>query len=152
MDKLIHEEIQSYYNIYSKIGEVYERLAKLHNLTSTSLFVLYVIHQYPDKCTQRFISKQLSLPKQTVNTVLNFFEKSGYITKKVMSTDKRNKTISLTKKGAQYADLILKDLFYLEEKAFKSMSPESRAGMIQGEQIYLEKITEVIEYLDNKKL
>lgn len=103
----IKENIRSYYDVYFGIGVIYERLAKAHGLTPSSLFVFYMVHEYPVQCTQHFIYEKLFYPKQTVNTILDSFEKKGYISKKISSYDKRNKNSLLTEAGQKYADSIL---------------------------------------------
>lgn len=144
----IKEALNSYYEVYFSIGAIYEKLAKMHGLTSSSLFVLYMIQEYPDQCTQRFICEKLLYPKQTVNTILDSFEKKGYILKKVANYDKRNKHISLTESGQKYADSILSDMFRLEETAFMNMGAQERKAMLHGENAFLEQLTMAFNSLE----
>lgn len=143
MEKAIRETVKNYYDVFFGIGALYERFAKSHELTSTSLFVLYVIHEYPDQCTQRFICEKLFYPKQTVNTVLNLFEKKGLIKREIASSDKRNKYIMLTDPGKDYAERILGSMLTLEEKAFLNMGEAKRVGMLEGERSFLEQLTKL---------
>ena len=137
----IRKTIKDYYDVYFGIGAIYEKLAKMHGLTSSSLFVLHMIQEYPDQCTQRFICEKLLYPKQTVNTILDSFEKKGYLSKKVADYDKRNKYIFLTESGQKYADSILSDMLHLEETAFLNMGADERKAMLHGESAFLEQLT-----------
>jgi len=103
----LREIIRTYYDVYFGFNAIYEKLAKMHGITASSLFVLYMIKEYPDQCTQRLICEKLCFPKQTVNTILDSFEKKGYILKKVSSYDKRNKNIFL-----QRLDRIIPKAFF----------------------------------------
>ncbi|MDF2986181.1 MAG: MarR family transcriptional regulator [Eubacterium sp.] len=141
----IKESIMSYYEVYFGIGAIYEKLAKAHGLTSSSLFVLHIIHEYPEQCTQHFICEKLLYPKQTVNTILDSFEKKGYILKKVSNYDKRNKTILLTEAGQKYADSILSNMLHLEEAAFMNMGADERKAMLNGERAFLDQLTRMLD-------
>ncbi len=137
----IKESIEDYYDVYFGMGAIYEKLAKMHGLSSISLFVLYMLQEYPDQCTQRFICEKLFYPKQTVNTILYSFEKKGYILKEIANYDKRNKHISLTESGQKYAGSILSDMIHIEETAFLNMGADERKAMLRGENAFLEQLT-----------
>ena len=143
----IRETIRSYYDVYFEINAIYERLAKMHRITASSLFVLNMIKEYPNLCTQRLICEKLCFPKQTVNTILDLFEKKGYILRKVASYDKRNKNILFTEAGQNYAESILSDMLYLEESAFSNMHPDERKAMIRGEHAFLNQLTHSLNNL-----
>lgn len=147
----IKETMKEYYEIYFNMGSIYEKLAKMHGLTSSSLFVLHLIYEHPSQCTQHFICERLLYPKQTVNTILNSFEKKGYLSKKVASYDKRNKNIFLTDLGQKYAEGILSDMFYLEEAAFSNIAADERKAMINGERALLEQMTQILDALEQSK-
>ncbi|MNZ79365.1 putative HTH-type transcriptional regulator [compost metagenome] len=151
MQHEVKEAIKNYYDVYFAVGAIYERLAKMHDLTSSSLFVLYLIQEYPDQCTQRFICEKLLYPKQTVNTILDSLEKKGYIFKQVAKHDKRNKNILLTEAGQKYADRILSDMLRLEETAFLNMNPDERNSMLRGERVFLEQLTLTLNTLEEAK-
>ena len=143
----IRETIRNYYDVYFGFNAIYEKLAKMHGITASSLFVLYMIKEYPDQCTQRLICEKLCFPKQTVNTILDSFEKKGYILKKISSYDKRNKNIFFTEAGQNYADSILSDMLYLEESAFSNMRLDERLAMLHGERAFLEQLTNALNTL-----
>ncbi|MFT4008105.1 MAG: MarR family transcriptional regulator [Lacrimispora sp.] len=146
----IREMLESYYDVYFGVDAVYEQFAKLHGLTSSSLFILTMIYQHPKECTQHFICDKLFYPKQTVNTILDSFEKKGYIFKEKNVQDKRNKNVYLTEAGQQYADVILSDMRYLEETALTNMRPEERTAMLQGEQAFLIQLTQALSTLNKQ--
>ncbi len=89
-------EMQPYYDIWFGLKHLYEQWAKRFDLTSHAMFVLYCIAQGEGRCTQKQICEQLLLPKQTVHTILNGFERKGWLVRQVMELDKRNKNLMLT--------------------------------------------------------
>lgn len=144
----IRDIIKEYYEIYFSIGAVYEKLAKIHGLTSSTLFVLYMIYKNQGQCTQRLICEKLFLPKQTVNTILDSFERKGYILRQVADFDKRNKYILLTESGKHYAESVLMDMFHMEETAFANMTTEERQAMLSGERAFLQQLTRSLNLLE----
>ena len=141
----IRKSIHSYYDVYFGIGAIYERFAKAHDITSTAMFVLFMVKEFSSACTQRFICDKLMYPKQTVNTILDAFEKQGYITKQIAPTDKRSKYILLTDAGHAYADRMIYDMQQLEETAFTGMRTDQRHGMRDGEQAFLEQLSRAMD-------
>lgn len=146
----IKESVRQYYEVYFEISAVYEKLAKMHGLTSASLFVLQEIYENQGQCTQRLICDRLLYPKQTVNTILNSFQKKGYILRQVADSDKRNKYIQLTESGIKYADTILAEMLYLEEESFFNMEEEERKSMINGERAFLNQLTQIMHSLEQR--
>lgn len=138
------ETIKKYYDIYFSIGQIYEELAKMHDITSTSLFVLYVIKEYPNECTQHLICEKLCYPKQTVNAILNSLEKKDFISKRISENDKRIKYIFFTELGKKYTNDILFDMEYLESMSFNGMNPSDRDAMISGELVFLEQLKKTL--------
>ena len=141
----INNHIKTYYQILFSTNAVYGKLAKKHGLTACSLFVLYVIHEYPEQCTQRLICEKLLYPKQTVNAILDSFEKKGYIKREAAHEDKRSKRIELTPTGKSYADSVLSDMFQLEENALLNLEPGLRKAMLQGELAFYGQLQKYIE-------
>ena len=144
----IREAIKSYYEVYFAISAIYEKLAKIHGLTSSSLFVLYMLYEYQGQCTQHFICEKLLYPKQTVNTILAAFANKGYISKAVAPADKRNKQIFLTETGKQYAGLVLAAMLHMEEVSFANMDAAKRNAMLNGERAFLQQLTQSLHSLE----
>lgn len=139
------DELKEYYRSYFEIGYVYDQWAQFNNITSNTLFVIYILFEFPDLCTQRFICNKLFLPKQTVNSILDTLENKGYISKKASPLDKREKVLSLTKTGVDYAHDILFALYQFEENAFASMDEKERKGMIEGNAAYCNQLSQQLE-------
>ena len=99
MNHRIKSEIQSYYEFWFGLNEIYERWAKAHGITSNTLFVIHTINEYPDRCTPSVLCKCLLLSKQTVNSILNRLERDGYISRHPSPSDGRCYSLALTGKG-----------------------------------------------------
>lgn len=141
----INQDIKNYYDVYWGINSIYENWAKNHGLTINSLFTLYLIYEYPEQCTLRFLCEKLLFPKQTINTILDSFEEKGYLIRETSASDKRSKNIMLTEAGGQYAANLLSDLLAFEQEAFLQMSSKEREGMINGNFAFYHHLKEALE-------
>ena len=148
MDNGIDEiriQIKKYYDAYFAVNAAYESWAKARGLTANALFVLYVIQEFSEQCTQKLICEKMLLPKQTVSAILETFEKKGYVRKETAASDKRNKYILFTESGRKYADEILTSLLHFEEKAFMGMVPEERAALVRGNLAFQEQLIHALK-------
>ncbi|WP_300369261.1 MarR family transcriptional regulator [Brachyspira sp.] len=120
-----NEDIKKYmdtiYDFWYTSNRFYYLWAKQYGITDLALFTLFIIYN-SEECVQNTITEKLSVPKQTVCSILYNFEKKGYIKKKINPKDKRNRLISLTKKGLSFAEPILKDLEKLDIGMIKCLS------------------------------
>lgn len=71
------EQLNRYYAVWRENNLVYEEWAKAHGLSETGLWVLRAIYYDKESCTQKKISEQWVIPKQTVNMILKDFEKKA---------------------------------------------------------------------------
>lgn len=145
MSDLIKKELQEYYECWFNTNAVYEKWAKKNGISYNTLFILYVIYNFPEECNQNFICQKLQLPKQTVNGILDTLEKNGQVSKEVSSKDKRNKMIKLTSQGKIYAKELLEKLYKLEESALKKIDSDVRKKMSDGNMQYFKFLQEEIE-------
>lgn len=128
----INQQIDSYYNSWFEINNIYHVWAKRHGMQETTLFVLYVINNTEPYCTQSQICSKLFLPKQTVSQILSGIEKDGYILKEPNTNDRRNKIIRFTERGTSFANSILEELKLAEIEAFNQMSQEQRRTVVES--------------------
>lgn len=132
--------MDSYYEYWFGMSAFYETWARKRGLTANGLFALYVIHENPAHCTQRLICEKLLLPKQTVNTILESFEKKGYVLKKVVEEDRRNKHLILTPSGQSYTDELLAELFCFEARALQNMQSAERTQLLESSHLFLKQL------------
>lgn len=127
-DKII-EQINTYYDFWFRINDIYRVWAQNRNTNETTVFILYVINTSTPYCTQNEIGNKLFLPKQTVSLALSGLEKKGYILREANPQDRRNKIVKFTEQGAQYANCILDELRTMELEAFSSIPQEERMAI-----------------------
>lgn len=124
------EQIDSYYESWFEINNIYSMWAKSHGIQDSTLFTLYIIKTSEPYCTQNKICSKLLLPKQTISVIISSLEKKGYVFREPNPEDRRNKIVRFTKTGENFADNILEKLKLAEIKAFSQISSEERSSII----------------------
>ena len=128
------------YEFMKKAGELTSRdqklyydFAKAHGIHYNTLGVLYTC--YVNKgCTQKRVTIEWYVPKQTVNTICKELISEGILEKRKSSGDHRESVISLTEKGEKFAEPIVEKLLEIESGVMKSLGDSEAA-------IFLEKYT-----------
>ena len=87
------------------------------------LFVLYALYAH-EPVTQKEIADSTGLSKQTVSTVMRALKAEGYVVLRAGETDRREKTVILTREGRRYASELLAPLERLEQRVFDIMGAE----------------------------
>lgn len=108
------EQIDRFYQTWRDATQVYEDWSKQRGITYNYVLTLCTLISNQEHCTQKMICEHWELPKQTVNTILKDFEKKGYVILANLPSDKRNKLISLTDRGREYAYEISTALYKLD--------------------------------------
>ena len=115
------EQLRIFYEVWRGCNDVYEEYAKMYGLTSNALFTLHSIYDHPQDCTQKLISQECFIPKQTVNMLLKDLEKRNLIRLVPMPADKRSKIIRLTAEGKRYIEEVIPELYKLELSVIDQM-------------------------------
>ena len=129
MKEKIASIIDIWYKEWFRNEQLYNGWARQHGLNYNELFTLYVLHK-TGGCTPSYIAQFLSIPKQTVNSLLGRLEKSGMIERLPLEEDKRSCLIRLTEAGSERAGSILRELQDIEYRVFSSFTEEELNMMI----------------------
>ena len=123
-DNILMEQLRIFYEVWRGCNDVYEEYAKMYGLTSNALFTLHSIYDHPQDCTQKLISQECFIPKQTVNMLLKDLEKRHLIELVPMPADKRSKIIRPTAEGQRYIEEVISELYKLELSVIDKMGME----------------------------
>ena len=122
-----NEELKKYVDIGNNFcyvsGRFYYKFAKQYGMSDIALYTLHLIYNSKE-CIQNDLADKLALPKQTICSILDNFENKGYIKREINPKDKRNRFVSLTKKGLEFAKPIIEDLENLDKSVLKCLSDE----------------------------
>lgn len=124
-----HEKI---WQVHLSISDFFSEYAASVGLTFSAFKVLGILYK-KKSCTQKDIMQLTYLPKQTVNAIINNFNKQGIIEEPVEAqNDKRNKVITFSEKGKIYADEIMHKIKKATYKALDNMGDINRVNLIKS--------------------
>lgn len=130
MNPEVRGQLQAFNEANSRMNGLYTKWAQKHNLNYSMFIVCYIIYM-EDTVTQKKISHDCEIPKQTVNNVITTLKQEAYIKLEPGNTDKREKKISFTEKGLQYATEMLRPIFKIEEQIVQKMGKERMKMLVE---------------------
>nr|WP_314565901.1 MarR family winged helix-turn-helix transcriptional regulator [uncultured Campylobacter sp.] len=110
-----------------KIGDIDKRIDMLiakTGLSYSEFAVLYTLAK-DGRSTQKKISEEWLIPKQTVFNVCKDFRQKGLVQPSEQSVDKRERAMSLTQKGRDAADPIVRASDELGERVFARLGEKN---------------------------
>lgn len=110
-----------------KIGDINKRIEMLiakTGLSYSEFAVLYTLAK-DGRSTQKKISEEWLIPKQTVFNVCKNFRQKGLVQIGEQSADKRERAMSLTQKGRDAADPIVRASDELGERVFARLGEKN---------------------------
>ena len=112
-----------------EFDSVYGPLAKSCGLSGTEYWALSLIHQGVE--TQREISQQLSLSRQTLNSAFKLLIRKGLIRLEPSKRDQRSKRAILTQEGHRFVEENILRVGRLEEEAWKTLTEEEQTMLVR---------------------
>lgn len=99
-------------------------------LTHTHFAVLYTLANAAEgQCTQKQISEEWYLPKQTVFNICKEYREKGWIEFHESPTDKRERILFLTDTGKAQAEPVLQATKIMSDKTFKAFGKQKTAQL-----------------------
>ena len=137
MDRDIFRELAvEYCRTWREVSDVYETCAKVVGMSYSSMFALNIIFDNPGTCTQKIISREMLLPKQTVNAIITGFLKQGLIELSELESDRRIKVIGLSERGRKFAEKIIPKIKSAESEAMSELGEERRTALLENAKRY----------------
>ena len=121
--------LETFRDVSMEFDHVYGLLAKSCGLSETEYWALILIHEGVE--TQREISEQLSLSRQTLNSAFKQLIRKGLIRLAPFEHDQRSKRALLTPEGQRFVETTIAQSRYLEEQAWKTLTREEQADLIR---------------------
>lgn len=134
----LKEQIDRYYQLSCSTTHLYESWAKQRGITYKYVLTICTLLSNQEHCTQKMICEQWGLPKQTVNTILKDLKRKEYVTFIDLPSDRRNKVISLTDSGREYANKISTELYNLDYYVVEKMGLDCMRELNENLALYLE--------------
>lgn len=127
--------VNDFYSSWTRGTALYVKWAASHGISYVEMSVLYAIVT-KGSVTQKSISENYGLPKQTVNRCIRHFEQESYLRLETSKQDKREKSIFLTEKGERFARSLLIPLFEIEAYICRNISSEKFIQAIETRELF----------------
>lgn len=130
----IRQQMEQLCACFCRQEELYGEWAKAHGMSCNEVMTLYAL-DLGRPCTQKQISQEWLIPKQTLNTIVKALERQGYVYFE-LQPGKREKLVRFTEAGRAYAREHLEELYQMEERAMETLSGDLRQAIIEGTQAF----------------
>jgi DNA-binding MarR family transcriptional regulator len=112
------------FGITHQLGMYHNRVLEPHGITGKQGLVLsYLLFNPAQQFTQRDLERKFNLRSSTINSVLNYLEKGGFLKRTVSDEDGRAKIVTATEKGNQMLEIILQLFQEESEMIIKGFTP-----------------------------
>lgn len=122
----IDENYIQYVASEKKIGELHHRIATLIGISDSVMWTLHCLCDEDTIHTQNSIAMKMGVPKQTINSAVNWLIKQGYIYMEQLPIARNNKQILLTEQGKAFCKKYIAPVVKAEEVAFDRLSKEEQ--------------------------
>ena len=134
MNPTCSKEMTEVNRLYKETESIYAKYAATHDISTTTLCVLYSLYTSEVPCTQTQLVEDWGIPMQTINSCLKALEKSGAVRLEYLEGSRKSKKVCLTEQGDSIAEKVIAPMIRSENEAFASLT--------QDEQQMLLKITQ----------
>lgn len=132
-----------YFELFGKalyhIDAIYAEFAKESGIPPTLIWILYALNDGRTH-TQKDICYDWSLPKSTVNTLIMDLKRKGYVDLIKVKGMRRDMEIVLTKKGQDFADIVLTDIYKKENEVFTKLDFNT--------EVFIDNLLKMEKYLE----
>ena len=122
---MFNEFFYKFGKLIYKIDYYYAEIAKRSGVKPNLMWILYALNDGKSH-SQKDISISWDIPITTINTIVKELNNDGYVDLIHIPGKRREMNIILTEKGKEYSKDILKDIYEIEEKVFKSLGEKVR--------------------------
>ena len=139
--------LESFRDASMEFDAVYGMLAKSCGLSGTEYWALILIHEGVE--TQREISEQLSLSRQTLNSAFKQLIRKGLIQLSPFEHDQRSKRAVLTQEGRRFVETTIVRTRRIEERAWQALTREEQAELIRLTRRFSSALRQSLNHPDN---
>lgn len=115
----------------NELDELYHNYAVSCGLSDTALWLLYIICDMGDRCTQSDVCDIWFHKRQSINSALKKLEAQGYLTLEAVPDNRKSKYIVLTDMGRKLAEKVITPLVSAEIDVLETFDEQERNMFVQ---------------------
>lgn len=143
----ISEFIQQITQLEKEMDAIYHSVAIKYRLSDSALWVLYMLTDSKEPCTQQDLCQQSYFPKQTVNSSVNRLAEDGFVRLETIPGTRNQKRILLTDAGKDLTKKTADRLREAEKKAYGKLTAEERGFYLEATRKITESLWEETQKL-----
>lgn len=131
--------------VYQEVGRLYYEISRGCGVSETAYWILVDIVIAGGSCPQGSIATCHSLSRQTVSSAMRSLVTRGLVTLERDENNRRSKIVTLTSEGRAFCEREVSPALQAEQRAFESLSPHDRAGLVALVRRYVMAIDEEMQ-------
>lgn len=142
------EQIRRIMIAVNVIDGIYETLSKKLGIKENALVLLYALDDGKPH-TQKELCENWLMPKTTLNTIVKECVSAGYM---VLNSEdgKKEKELCLTEKGRAYAQVVLGQVYRVEERAMAAALRDTSPAFIEGLECFTKHLQQETRHFINE--
>ena len=137
MNDSLREHIDTINQRIKELNSLYRVAARKSDIPDGEVCIWSVLLHSKEEYSQQDLSDILSLPRQTINSLISNFVKKGFATLEHIPGTRNQKVIRLTDAGIQYGESNVKWIFEAEQRAMEESDPQEIEAMISLMEKYI---------------
>lgn len=134
--------------LVKKENSIFAAICKNYNMSYADINMLDAIYDRNKITEPTVLAEELLIPKQTVTSMLDKLEKSGYVKRKHNENDRRKINVHLMPKGENLLLQVQKTIDFAENYIMENMGKEVLENML----VQYNKIIDLLEYAVSKEV
>ena len=134
--------------LVKKENSIFAEICKHYNMSYADINMLDAIYDRNKITEPTVLAEELLIPKQTVTSMLDKLEKSGYVKRKHNENDRRKVNVHLMPKGENLLLQVQKTIDFAENYIMENMGKEVLENML----VQYNKIIDLLEYVISKEV
>ena len=130
MNDGLRDHINTINQRIKELNSLYRIAACKSEISDGEVCIWSILLHSKEEYSQQNLSDILSLPRQTVNSLISNFVKKGFATLEHIPGTRNQKVIRLTDTGIQYGESNVKWIFEAEQRAMEGSDPQEIEAMI----------------------
>lgn len=144
MDKAVRKRIDVIMQRIKEMDALYHAAAIKSNISDGEVDIWSALLTTTKEYSQQDLCAMLSLPKQTINSLISGMVKKGYVMLEHIPGTRNRKVIRLTEEGRTYGEENVKWIFEAEKRAMENTDPEEVQVCISMLEKYIQRLREEI--------
>lgn len=150
MGMLFEDDLRNYNQAYLKMDELYHTYAAKNGLSDCAFWILYILCEAGEGCSQKDLCKMLSVSKQTIHSAIRKLEQDEIVFLKPGTG--KDKKIYLTEEGKRFVEDKIVVMMEMERTTFYCMGEEEARELQRLTWRYADLLQETMEkVLDDGK-